>query len=279
MKDIKRLIALLVFATIGAFLLHAQQQNFGGTLNYVTALAATCTPGVTASVQLSVTPFTINYCSATNTWTALGAGGGGLSGMTAGQVAIAATASTVTSSKALAGSGAGITTGPASGVTSTDFAAFTGTGGQIADSGIPDTAAGILAACTGCAPLASPTFTGTVTLPLLASTTNCAAAGTGANPSVVSCTAAPAGSFSCATNASTGTCTVDTTAVTANSNIFIQPVGATVIGTKIGVTCNTTSDTGLTAPRLAAQVASTSFTINLGTFSSNPLCFNYWIVD
>ena len=63
-------------------------------------------------------------------------GGGGLSGMTAGQVPIAATATTVTSSKALAGSGAGITTGPASGVTSGDVASFTGTGGQIADSGV-----------------------------------------------------------------------------------------------------------------------------------------------
>lgn len=31
MKDIKRLIALLVFVIIGAFPLHAQQQNFGGT--------------------------------------------------------------------------------------------------------------------------------------------------------------------------------------------------------------------------------------------------------
>ena len=66
----------------------------------------------------------------------IGGGGGGLSGMTAGQVPIAATATTVTSSKALAGSGAGITTGPASGVTSGDVASFTGTGGQIADSGV-----------------------------------------------------------------------------------------------------------------------------------------------
>src|SRR5678816_1837305 len=39
----------------------------------------------------------------------------------------------------------------------------------------------------------------------IATATNCAAAGTAANPSVVSCSSAKAGSFSCATNASTGT--------------------------------------------------------------------------
>jgi lysophospholipase L1-like esterase len=74
-----------------------------------------------------------------------GGGGGGLSGMTAGQVPIAATATTVTSSKALAGSGAAITTGPASS-TSADCAQFTGTAGQIADSGNP---------CSGVSPSAT----------------------------------------------------------------------------------------------------------------------------
>ena len=64
----------------------------------------------------------------------------GVSGMTASQVPIAATATTITSSKALSGSGPGITTGPASGVVSGDFAQFTGTGGQISDTGISVTA-------------------------------------------------------------------------------------------------------------------------------------------
>ncbi len=76
------------------------------------------------------------------TCTGCGSGSTGLSGMTAGQVPIAATATTVTSSHALAGSGAGITTGP---ITSTnlDCAEFSGTGGQIADSGAPCGSTGI----------------------------------------------------------------------------------------------------------------------------------------
>ena len=79
--------------------------------------------------------YVLTDVSGTATWQAA-SGGGGISGMTSGQVAIAGSATTVTSSKALAGSGAGITTGPASGVTSGDVASFTGTGGQIADSGV-----------------------------------------------------------------------------------------------------------------------------------------------
>ena len=59
-----------------------------------------------------------------------------LSGMTAGQVPLAATSSTVTSSRALAGSGTGITTGPTS-TTSGDCVKFTNTSGQIADNGSP----------------------------------------------------------------------------------------------------------------------------------------------
>lgn len=117
------------------------------------------------------------------------------------------------------------------------------------------------------------TLTGTT----INTTTKCAAAGSAANPSVVSCSAAAAGLFSCATNASTGTCVVDTTAVTATSVIQIEPDDS--LGTALSVTCNTAMDTGLTAPRVSARSAGTSFTINLGTFTTNPECFSYVIIN
>ena len=110
-------------------------------------------------------------------------------------------------------------------------------------------------------------------------TTNCAANGTAANPSVASCTAAAAGMFSCATNASTGTCTVNTTAVTANSEITITQNAADGGASQLNVTCNTGNVLSATAPILAAKVAATSFTINLGTVTTNPACFEYIIVN
>lgn len=119
--------------------------------------------------------------------------------------------------------------------------------------------------------LAPPSGNGVVT------GTNCAAVGTSANPSVASCTAAIAGSFSCATNASTGTCTVNTTAVTANSQIFITQRTDTTTGTRLSVTCNTTIDTVQRA--VTAVTAATSFTINLGTITTNPECFSYFILN
>lgn len=59
----------------------------------------------------------------------------GISGMTGGQVPIAATATTITSSKALAGAGAGIVTGPTI-ATATHVPVYTSTTGGQVDSGI-----------------------------------------------------------------------------------------------------------------------------------------------
>lgn len=119
--------------------------------------------------------------------------------------------------------------------------------------------------------------TGTVTALKYVTNTQCAAAGSAANPSAVACSAAASGLFSCATNASGGTCVVSTTAVGATSVILVQPDSS--LGTALSVTCNTTADSGLTAPRVSARSANTSFTIQLGTFSTNPLCFSYTILN
>jgi len=119
------------------------------------------------------------------------------------------------------------------------------------------------------------------TLQAIGTAQNGSAAGTAANPSVVTFSAtnpnllgSTSGAFACSASASTGTCVVNTTAVTTNSRIFIQPTAASP-----GLTCNATPDTGLVLQRLASQIAGTSFTINLGTFAGNAECFNFWIID
>jgi hypothetical protein len=70
---------------------------------------------------------------------------------------------------------------------------------------------------------------------------------------------------------------VATTAVTANSEIFITPNDAE--GTRLSVTCNTGITLPAAAPLLASKSAGTSFTINLGTVSVNPACFDYLIMN
>lgn len=113
----------------------------------------------------------------------------------------------------------------------------------------------------------------------LGTSTNCAAVGTATSPSVASCGSASAGHFSCATNATGATCTVNTTAVTANSEIFVFESDTSVTGTALGVTCNTSTNVLPASRLLASSVAATSFTINLGTVTTNPACFSYHIVN
>jgi hypothetical protein len=122
-------------------------------------------------------------------------------------------------------------------------------------------------------------FTGAVTLKTAGTATNCVANGTAANPSVVTCGSAAAGMFSCATNASTGTCQVNTTAVTANSEIFITQDQADGGAGQLNVTCNTGLDLAAAAPVLKTKATGASFTINLGTVTTNPACFEYFIVN
>src|SRR5882724_150317 len=109
-----------------------------------------------------------------------------------------------------------------------------------------------------------------------ASVTNCSAAGTAASPSVATCAAAPAGAFSCDPAATGATCTVNTTAAHTNSDITITSTASA--GTRLSVTCNTTADTPA-GPRIASISNGVSFTINLGTVTTNPACFFYSIIN
>lgn len=108
---------------------------------------------------------------------------------------------------------------------------------------------------------------GVTTVDALATEANCAdSAGDAA------CAAAPAGSVVIdATDTST---VVSTTAVTANSQIFLQFDSS--LGTRLGITCNTT----YAAPYVTARTAATSFAFDVAVAPiTNPACFSYWIVN
>ncbi len=118
--------------------------------------------------------------------------------------------------------------------------------------------------------------TGAISGPLYQTTTNCAASGTAANPSVVSCAAAPAGIVYCDVAASGGTCTINTTVVTANSEILITPSAAD--NTLLSKTCNA-APTVVPFATLAAKVAGTSFTLNMPTLTVTGPCFHYTVIN
>ena len=94
---------------------------------------------------------------------------------------------------------------------------------------------------------------------------------TDASPAV--CSAAPAGSVTIAAAATT--ITVNTTAVTANSQIFVFEDSS--LGTRLGVTCNTTTGRTYT---VTARTAATSFVITSSAApTTNPACLSYAIVN
>lgn len=111
-------------------------------------------------------------------------------------------------------------------------------------------------------------FGGTVKAPTYATTTNCSdSAGDAA------CSAAPAGSV--VMDATDTTTVVATTAVTANSQIFIQEDSS--LGTRLGVTCNTTI---ARTYAVTARTAATSFTITASAAPAvNPACLSYHIIN
>lgn len=130
--------------------------------------------------------------------------------------------------------------------------------------------------CSGGVTATGITNTGGTSTSKLSTAANCGAVGSAANPSLVACTTASAGAFSCATNASGGTCVVSTTAVSANSEIIVNQVVDE--GTRLGVTCNTANVLG-TGPFVTSKSAGTSFTITLGTVTTNPACFDYMVIN
>lgn len=114
--------------------------------------------------------------------------------------------------------------------------------------------------CAGGAPLTTVT-TGS----------NCSSS---ASPAV--CGSASGGSIAVSTGTNP-TLTVNTTAVTANSQILMNIDES--LGTKLSVTCNTTLTT-LTNPVVTARTAGTSFTVQIGaTIAVNPACVSYLVIN
>ena len=115
--------------------------------------------------------------------------------------------------------------------------------------------------------LARVTSTGKMSPTLFGSETNCSSS---AGPAI--CAAAAAGSV--VIPAAGTDVTVNTTAVTANSQIFA--IFDQSLGTKLGVTCNSTTAN----PHIGARVAGTSFTIHANVSPiTNPACFSYFIIN
>jgi hypothetical protein len=114
------------------------------------------------------------------------------------------------------------------------------------------------------------TLTTGLKFPFIQSSTNCSSAAT---PAV--CGSAMSGSVVVAAGATT--VVVDTTAVTANSQILLTFDSS--LGTKLGsITCNTTFD----QPWVTARTAATSFTVtvtNVPVGGANPVCLSYQIIN
>ncbi len=126
---------------------------------------------------------------------------------------------------------------------------------------------------TGLTKVLGPNFgtTSVMAIPLYGTTSNCIdSAGAAA------CGSAAAGSF--VIDAAGTSTVVSTTAVTANSQIFLTNDSS--LGTRLSVTCNTQSSLVLGTPRVTARTAATSFTatIDVGP-TTNPMCLSYFIIN
>lgn len=111
------------------------------------------------------------------------------------------------------------------------------------------------------------TSTGGFQAPVYLTITNCAdSAGAAA------CGSAASGSF--VVDAAGTATVVSTSAVTANSQVFLTEDSS--LSTRLGVTCNATPATALT---VTARTASTSFTVTTNAPTTNPRCVSYFIMN
>jgi hypothetical protein len=113
------------------------------------------------------------------------------------------------------------------------------------------------------------TLPGTVAIGTLTTTANCIS---GVSPAA--CGSAPSGSIAIPNGGST--VVVNTSAVTANSQIFVQEDQS--LGTRIGVTCNTSLGKTFV---VSSRIPGSSFTIKTSNIpgGSNKVCLSYWVVN
>jgi hypothetical protein len=143
------------------------------------------------------------------------------------------------------------------------FSVFLTSPASNATSSVPDTNAKVSLGVDG-----SVRAVGLVSAGSYVTATNCSST---AAPAV--CAAAPAGMVVIA--AAGTTVTVNTTAVTANSEIFLQEDSSA--GTRLGATCNTTLGRSYVP---TARVAGTSFTITASAApATNPACLSYRLLN
>lgn len=115
---------------------------------------------------------------------------------------------------------------------------------------------------------ATTTFPGVIAWGKAATIANC---NSSASPAV--CGSAPSGSVAMATGVST--LVVNTTAVTADSQIFV--IQDSSLDTRLGITCNTTASRVYS---ISARTAGTSFTIKSSANpATNKACLSYWIIN
>lgn len=108
---------------------------------------------------------------------------------------------------------------------------------------------------------------------LYATASNCSSS---ASPAV--CGSAAAGSIQIPTGTTSETLTVNTTAVTANSQIFFYPDDT--LGTRLSTTCNSTLATLVGGSVITTRTPGTSFVITFnGTISTNGVCGSYLIIN